>query len=160
MQFVPKGLINNKTQLVNIKPWRGIGASRHLSQWWLGLMTYIWVNRPWWWRVKSPASRLFPRPFVQAQIKENIKSFAWLAFVHPLEIPLTKGQERGKRVHLMTSPWISLNVHGIWTGHWREKCVIRGLRVKLTTITTSVPLKFIWPVYVQSRNDRGTLGNV
>ena len=26
------------------------------------------------WRLKSPASRLFTQPFVQAQIKENIKA--------------------------------------------------------------------------------------
>ena len=30
----------------------------------------------WWarWRLKSPASRLFTQPFIQAQIKENIKA--------------------------------------------------------------------------------------
>ena len=30
----------------------------------------------WWvrWRLKSPASRLFAQPFVQSQIKENIKA--------------------------------------------------------------------------------------
>ena len=30
----------------------------------------------WWarWRLKSPASRLFTQPFVQAQVKENIKA--------------------------------------------------------------------------------------
>ena len=30
----------------------------------------------WWarWRLKSPASRLFAEPFIQAQIKENIKA--------------------------------------------------------------------------------------
>ena len=30
----------------------------------------------WWprWRLKSPASRLFTRPFIQTQIKENIKA--------------------------------------------------------------------------------------
>ena len=27
-----------------------------------------------WWRLKSPASRWFAQPFVQAQIKENIKA--------------------------------------------------------------------------------------
>ena len=26
-----------------------------------------------WWRLKSPASRLFTQPFIQAQIKQNIK---------------------------------------------------------------------------------------
>ena len=30
----------------------------------------------WWtrWRLKSPASRLFTEPFIQAQMKENIKA--------------------------------------------------------------------------------------
>ena len=27
-----------------------------------------------WWRLKSPASRLFPQTFIQTQIKENIKA--------------------------------------------------------------------------------------
>ena len=26
------------------------------------------------WRLKSPASRLFTQPFIQAQVKENIKA--------------------------------------------------------------------------------------
>ena len=33
-------------------------------------MTSYWV----WWRLKSPASRLFTQLFIQAQIKENIKA--------------------------------------------------------------------------------------
>ena len=33
------------------------------------------------WRLKSPASPLFTQPFIQAHIKENIKSSASLAFV-------------------------------------------------------------------------------
>ena len=33
VQFViPRGLINNKTQLVNIKPWQIIRANHHLNQ--------------------------------------------------------------------------------------------------------------------------------
>ena len=33
-------------------------------------LTSLWAR----WRLKSPASRLFTRPFIQAQIKENIKA--------------------------------------------------------------------------------------
>ena len=46
------------------------------------LMHCITVTSYWaWWCFKSPASRLCTQPFVQAQIKENIKSSASLAFV-------------------------------------------------------------------------------
>ena len=40
-----------------------------------GLSLVITVT-PWWarWRLKSPASRVFAQPFIQAQIKENIKA--------------------------------------------------------------------------------------
>ena len=35
----------------------------------------ITVTSQWaWWRLKSPASRLFTQPFIQVQIKENIKA--------------------------------------------------------------------------------------
>ena len=35
----------------------------------------ITVTAQWaWWRLKSPASRLFTQPFVQVQTKENIKA--------------------------------------------------------------------------------------
>ena len=63
----------------------------------------IWAN---WladvtWRRKSPASRLFTQPFIQAQIKVNIKAPRhW-----PMWIPRRKGQWRGKCFHLMTSSW-------------------------------------------------------
>ena len=50
-------------------------------------------------RLKSSAPRLFTQSCVQAHIKENIKvSCHW-----PLGIPRTKGQYRGKCVHLITS---------------------------------------------------------
>ena len=34
------------------------------------IVTSYWA----WWRLKPPASRLFTQPFVQVQIKENIKA--------------------------------------------------------------------------------------
>ena len=68
-------------------------------------MTPLWAQ----WRLKSPASRLFTQPLAQAQIKENIKAprhwLLWGGFIGDRWIPRTKGQERGKRFHLMTSSW-------------------------------------------------------
>ena len=60
-------------------------------------MTLKWAR----WRLKSPASRLFTQPFIQAQIKENIKALRhWPLcgeFTGDRWIPRTKGQERGKK---------------------------------------------------------------
>ena len=61
------------------------------------------------WRLKSSASRLFTRTFVQAQIKENIKAPRhwplWRESTGNRWIPLTKGQLRGKCSYLMTLSW-------------------------------------------------------
>ena len=58
---------------------------------------------------KSPASRLFTQPFVQAQIKENIKAPRhWLlrgGFPGGRWIARTNSQQRGKCFQLMTSSW-------------------------------------------------------
>ena len=66
-------------------------------------MTAWWVR----WRLKSPVSRLFTQPFIQAQIKGNLKTLHhWPLlgeFTGHRWIPCTKGQERGKCFHLMTS---------------------------------------------------------
>ena len=55
-------------------------------------MTSWWV----WWRFKSPPSRLFTQPFIQAQIKENIKAPRhwplWGEFTGDRWISHTKGQ--------------------------------------------------------------------
>ena len=70
----------------------------------------IWAQ----WRLESPASRIFTQPFIQAQIKENIKPprhwSLWGEFTGHRWIPRTKGQWRGKCFHLMTSPysWFSM----------------------------------------------------
>ena len=54
----------------------------------------------------------FNRLFVQAQIKENIKAPRhrplWGEFTGDQWIHRTKGQQRGKCFHLMTSPYFSL----------------------------------------------------
>ena len=58
------------------------------------------------WRLKSSASPLFTQPFVQAQIKENIKApRRWSLcgeFTGHRWIPRPNGQQRGKCFHLMT----------------------------------------------------------
>ena len=50
------------------------------------------------------------QPFIQAQIKENIKALhhwpLWGEFTGDRSIPHTKGQWRGKCFHLMTSSWV------------------------------------------------------
>ena len=55
-------------------------------------MTSQWA----WWRLKSPASRLFTHLFIQAQMKENIKAprqyHLWWEFTEDRWIPRTKDQ--------------------------------------------------------------------
>ena len=50
----------------------------------------------WRWRLKSPASRMFTQPSVQAKIKENIEAPRhwplWEEFTGDRWIPRTKGQ--------------------------------------------------------------------
>ena len=61
------------------------------------------------WRLKSPALWLFTQPFIQAEIKENIKAPRhwplWGEFTGDRRITRTNGQLRGKCFHLMTSSW-------------------------------------------------------
>ena len=62
------------------------------------------------WHLKSPASRLFTQPFVQAQIKEIIKAPRhwplWGEFTGgDRRIPRAKSQQRGKCFYLMTSSY-------------------------------------------------------
>ena len=61
------------------------------------------------WRLKSPVSLLFTQPFIQAQIKENIKAPRhWPLceeFIGDQWISLTNGQQRGKCFHWLASSW-------------------------------------------------------
>ena len=71
----------------------------------------------WWarWRLQSPASRLCTQPFIQVQNQESIKAPRhWPLcgeFTGDRWIPRTKGQQRGKWFHLMTSSWPK---YGMW----------------------------------------------
>ena len=59
------------------------------------------------WRLKSPASRLSAQPFFQAHIKKTALRH-WPLWVESTVDPwilLTRGQQRRKCFHLMTSSW-------------------------------------------------------
>ena len=60
---------------------------------------------------QSPASRLFTQPFIQAQIKENIKAprhWPWCGEITGDRwIPRTNGQLRGTCFHSMRFSWIT-----------------------------------------------------
>ena len=86
------------------------------------------------WHLKSPASRLFTKLFIQAHIKESIKPprhwALWGKFTDYQWIPCTKVQKRGKCFHLMTPSCVFLNenVYAFWLKlHWSL-----FLRVQLT----------------------------
>ena len=72
---------------------------------------------------QTTAFGVFTRPFVQAQIKENIKAprhwLLWGEFTGHRWIPRTKGQWRGKCFHLMTSSCEAtlIKFHDIIWGH-------------------------------------------
>ena len=73
-----------------------------------GIDCKITVTSQWArWRLKSPTSRLFVQPFIQAQIKQNIKALRhwplWGEFTSHRCIPHIKGQWREKCFHLITS---------------------------------------------------------
>ena len=68
-------------------------------------VTSLWAR----WRLKSLASPLFTQPFIQEQIKENIKAQRYWPlcgeFTGDRLIPRTNGQLRRKCFHKMTSSW-------------------------------------------------------
>ena len=69
--------------------------------------------------LKSPALRLFTQPFIQAQIKENIKAPRhwplYGEFTGDRWIPRINGQWRGKCFHLMTSSYnMPMNINYTW----------------------------------------------
>ena len=91
-----------------------IGRWIHGNRWYNHIKTkHIKTTLQWRhngrWRLKSPTSSVFTQPFIQAQIKEDIKAPChWPLcgeFTGDRSIPCTKGQERGKWFHLMTSSW-------------------------------------------------------
>ena len=134
--------INHADEFLCVYPFEGraresIIYGRQDYKW--DVVTWLWdiTMTSWWpqWRLKSSASRLFTQPFIQTQIKENIKALRNLPFewgIHrDRRIPRTNGQLRGKCIHLMTSSWkcdsnlkITLSricKHGLI---WRTSCEI------------------------------------
>ena len=69
--------------------------SDHFTDHVLNTMTSYWAR----WRLKSPASRLFTQPFIQAQMKENIKA--------PRHWPLC-GEFTGDQITGLISTYTSL----------------------------------------------------
>ena len=74
------------------------------------------------WRLKSPALRLFTQPFIQVQIKENIKAPRhWPLcgeFTGDRWIPRPNGQWHGKFFHLMTLSCICIIFTGCLASPW------------------------------------------
>ena len=87
-------------------------------------MTSSWAQ----WLLKSPVSRLFTQPLIQAQIKENTKAPRHRPLcgqsIGDRWIPITKGYQRGKCFHLMTSSWVSHQSAG-WS-HTNVSFFVRG----------------------------------
>ena len=79
-------------------------------------------------RAISPGYRLFAQPFVQAQIKENIKALRhwplWGESTGDRWIPFTKGQLRWKCFHLIASSWRKR-----WWYGWCEMCINRLMNI-------------------------------
>ena len=84
------------------------------------------------WRLKSPASRLFTHPFIQAQMKENIKAPRnwplWGKFTGDRWISRTKGQLRGKCSHSMTSSCYTFLFIVYLIDHSKKTCYVMGVR--------------------------------
>ena len=78
------------------------------------LGSLLWRHDECWWLLKSQASRLFAQPFVQAQIKKNIRAprHGPLCgeFTGDRWIPRTKGQQRRQCFHLMTSSCVQYSL--------------------------------------------------
>ena len=106
LRFVSMAQEYNKTSLVQIMAW---AHYPYHGDPWLRRIYAITMMSQWArWLLKS-TSRLFTQPFIQAQIKENLKAPPhWPLcgeFTGDRWIPRTEGQERGKCFHLMTSSW-------------------------------------------------------
>ena len=86
----------------------------------------ITVTSSWWrWRLKSPASSLFTEPFIQAQIKENIKA--------PRHRPL-QGEFNSDRWIPTQIPSNAENV-SIWWRHHDCAVCLQAVTEKVTRIT-------------------------
>ena len=101
-------------------------------------MSY-WVR----WRLKSPASPLFTQPFIQVQIKGNVKTGLchWPLcgeFIGGRWIPRTNGQQRGKCFHLMTSSWWRESISCRWVPSQKasnEESNVQGMTISSNDIS-------------------------
>ena len=100
-------------------------STRHSISWYFIKVTSQWTR----WRLKSPASRLYTQPFVQTQIKKNIKTPRHWPF--SVEIP--------KLIN-----WILIDVplrwrHNGWdsvSNHQPRECLLRRV-IRRTSKKTS-----------------------
>ena len=83
-------------------------------------MTSQWA----WWRLKSPASRLFTQSFIQTQIKENIKA--------PRHWPLC-GEFTGTGEFPAQMASYAENVSIWWRHHDSVDSVLSGIKIKDAT---------------------------
>ena len=78
LTFIVRGLDLVRLNYVNIKFAIALAPCTACSS---AVITFITVTSKWaWWRLKSPATRLFTQPFIQAKINKTSNS-ASLAFV-------------------------------------------------------------------------------
>ena len=86
-------------------------------------MTSKWAR----WRLKSSASRLFTQPFIQAQIKENIKAPRHWRFPGEFTgdrwIPHTKASNAENVSIWWRHHEERCNLHKCFVGNWRHCCV-------------------------------------
>ena len=91
--------LNVLRKIIPCVPWGRIqNFLKEIHQWTLNILhlfVMITVTSQWArWRLNSPASRLFTQPFIQVQIKENIKDprhwLLWGEFTGDRWIPRTK----------------------------------------------------------------------
>ena len=82
----------------------------------------------WWarWRLKSPASRLFTQPFIQAQIKEKHQISASLAFVRgpvncPHKWPVTRKMFPLDDVIMI---WVVIRECKVWPKFYHYNCCV------------------------------------
>ena len=81
-------------------------------------VTSYWAR----WRLKSPASGLFAQPFIQTQIKENIKApRQWPLCGEFTDDRVTNLQQFDRRISLTTRNAESVLISCLWPFHFHKK---------------------------------------
>ena len=92
----------------------------------------------WWarWRLKSPASRLFIRPFIRAQIKANVKA--------PRHWPLCVGNSPGTGEFPAQMASNAENVSIWWRHHWLHQYPSWPLSIKRVEVLDVTMIVSLW----------------